>query len=84
MPCPTCSCTVQKLSDEWFWCPRCGTISVPDDDFEMPSLVKRCREFGKSLDDKFLWIGLGVEESIYPPGERSSHRHATGPDEEKQ
>ena len=26
MACPKCGHTMQLLGNEWFWCPRCGTV----------------------------------------------------------
>lgn len=26
MSCPTCDHTMQGVGENWFWCPRCGTL----------------------------------------------------------
>lgn len=67
MACPTCDHTMQSVAPEVFWCPRCGTLKAPE--VSIPTLVCRCREFGKLLPedgevDMELWRRLGIAEAI--------------------
>lgn len=31
MACPTCDHTMHGLGEQWFWCPRCGTVLNNED-----------------------------------------------------
>ena len=72
MACPTCDhtmhhmeCSVSELS--MFWCPRCGTLKLCDEEILVPLLVKRCRKFAwESLVPPYIdaWIRHGIAESI--------------------
>lgn len=77
MSCPTCDHAMACLSLEpvTHWCPRCGTISQPNDNergSQAPKLVERCRlywhhEACKSPDK---WVQAGIAESINTPEDR--------------
>jgi hypothetical protein len=83
VPCPTCDHCLNRLfsladGDDYFHCPRCGTVvarrgSVWVDTY-VPRLVERCREFGPvGLTNalRALWWSLGIEESIRLPHDRT-------------
>lgn len=76
MACPTCDHTMQKCTDNVYWCPRCGTLksTLGYTVHEQPALVERCREFGATLGPswKSLWHKLGIDEATSLPHERIS------------
>ena len=89
MSCPTCDHTMQKVgvfddNGPTFWCPRCGTLRVDTQAGEFvdrPKLVDRCREFGGKMNcaaDWTIWVMIGVEESIFVPGERREEKWSHG------
>ena len=43
MPCPVCSHTIHRISEAYFWCPRCGSLIAPlgVPDHEAPKIVGR-------------------------------------------
>lgn len=71
MSCPTCDHTMQGLADDWFWCPRCGTLQQKDDpNYDQPYLVERVRRLlaDNVADVRAPWRGLG--EAALKPEER--------------
>ncbi len=42
MSCPNCDHTMHRLTDDLFWCPRCGSLK-DDCDYETPFLVRHIR-----------------------------------------
>lgn len=74
MACPTCDHTMHRLCDEWFWCPRCGTIRKPGNKYgDKPRLVGRVRDMLSRIGIfKVTEIAMttGVLESIMLPEER--------------
>jgi hypothetical protein len=85
MPCHNCNHTIQRVgasgSGGVFWCPRCGGLKFVETDGcqeaknQTPSLVSRCQEFSSTLGPEWfrLWQKLGIEESIFLPGERKQN-----------
>lgn len=80
MACPTCDHTLEGVGNGVFHCPRCGTMvtrGLGELVATVPKLVTRCREFGRTMsadEDAMLltlWVGLGIDESIYLPAERA-------------
>lgn len=72
MGCPTCDHTMRQIGEaqgaDLFWCPRCGSWSVPDDlDSGVPKLVERCRNTSEWFS---MWTKLGIVESINLPDKR--------------
>jgi hypothetical protein len=68
---------MQNVGD-WFWCPRCGTITKCFDDevVEAPMIVKRSKDLlynvGESvrLSDEDLGLRRNLEECTAIPGKR--------------
>lgn len=52
MSCRVCEHTIQRISPEYFWCPRCGCLVAPHGvpDHEAPMLVERVRRVIKRLE----------------------------------
>jgi transposase len=77
MACPTCDHTMQGVGNGAFWCPRCGTIQLAPNTFEMPMLVSRTREFTATLGPMWTALAnrLGVLESIAPPHRKPDLGH---------
>lgn len=82
MICPTCEYPRQQIGNAdaggIAWCPRCGTIGFLASQGDQkrlavqPLLIERCRKFGATLGPAWgqLWIGQGIEESIFPQSQR--------------
>jgi len=68
MSCPTCDHTMQRIENETFWCPRCGTLRLGPM-IEMPMLVERVRMFAGTLGRSWSALAhrLGILESIGTP-----------------
>lgn len=62
MSCRVCSHTIQRVNDgdspRVFWCPRCGSLGMPNGvpDHEAPMLVERIRRTITRLEDPVLGI----------------------------
>lgn len=58
MSCRVCEHTIQRISPEYFWCPRCGCLVAPHGvpDHEAPMLVERVRRTISRLEDPVLGI----------------------------
>lgn len=71
MSCPTCDHTMQNLVPQVFWCPRCGTVKMGDNEC-FPSLVGKCRTFSDQLSPSYssLWVRLGIHDSLWTTEER--------------
>ena len=84
MPCPTCTATMQSLGKveagfKYYYCPRCGTLKMDDNDYEqseIPMLVKRTRKIVEMLADPGQLVAheelrlAGILECVYRPEER--------------
>lgn len=47
MPCKVCNCTIQEVSESFWWCPRCGTLHTIRGEFnehEAPRWTKLISE----------------------------------------
>lgn len=85
MACGTCDHTMHSVGYGIFHCPRCGTLAgvYCDGTVTAPALVAKCRAFGaalwrvaaahrETLELWRHWLGLGLEDAIFTPGERRS------------
>lgn len=74
MSCPTCDHTMEGIENCAWWCPRCGTLVVVQDNFYTPKLVERCRQYADMTihheTSVVAWRMLGIAESINPPKDR--------------
>lgn len=62
---PTCDHTMHSLTQQWWHCPRCGTLKAKDElywpDLDIPLLVQRARDY---LDDPNDLAALALGESV--------------------
>ena len=85
MSCPTCDHTMQRL-DEWFWCPRCGTVKKTQDDYstEAPKIVRRVVQYLFSQASYAERIfRREILECVFTPDERDGWRQTYARDDEK-
>lgn len=80
MACLTCGHVMKTLGDDWWWCPRCGTLTRDDGEegmhHEIPALVKYTRQLVAALEGQSLTSHLAVmaraaaQEASLTPEER--------------
>lgn len=78
MSCPTCDHTMRHIIEGLWWCGRCGTITVIEEDetesSEAPKLVERCRKFEHEqlCEPPYptVWRTMGIAEAVNKPEDR--------------
>ena len=75
MSCVNCDQTMQRLSDDVWWCPRCGTLKDRTE-FTKPKIVERVTEFRNFFDNDnddpivVMLNQMGISEAIGKHAER--------------
>ena len=73
MSCPTCDHTMHGLGDQWFWCPRCGTILNRLDREHTTSIPKAVEQVRNWLHNPtYISIRHLLTPMVLRPDERES------------
>lgn len=70
--CKSCDCTMQCVTDNVWWCPRCGSLKMGGE-HEAPVLVDRvraCFHDIRFVEVRNVMRVKGVVEAVFTPEER--------------